>query len=139
MKRSPMPRRKKQLRSSRPSAVSRDTADGRTGHERDLIRSAVFERDRVCRLLLTPSILSSFGPCGGVPLTPHHLRKAGQGGTYSMSNLLTLCAHHNDQIEVMPRLDMEAAGLVIPRSSDLAVATVRAWASVVYFICGGAW
>lgn len=75
----------------------------------DLVRRAVFDRDRHCRLAN-----SLFGPCHGKRLTPHHLWKDGQGGPYVMRNLLTLCAGHNDGVEVMDRADAEAAGLVVP-------------------------
>jgi hypothetical protein len=86
-----------------------------------VIREAVFDRDgRRCCL---KGALPAFGRCYG-PLTPHHLRKAGQGGPYSMRNLITLCAFHNGRIESMPRADMEALGLVIPRWQD----TGTAWA-----------
>lgn len=74
-------------------------------------RNAVFARDGYCRLAG-----STLGPCIGERLTPHHLRKEGQGGQYTMRNLLTLCAGHNSRIETMRRADGEAAGLVIPHA-----------------------
>jgi len=74
-------------------------------------RTAVFERDGRCRL--AGSLL---GRCIGVPFTPHHLHKEGQGGLYVMRNLLTLCGGHNDGVETMRRADGEALGLVIPRA-----------------------
>lgn len=55
------------------------------------IREAVFERDGACRL-------RGVGECFG-PLTPHHVRKASQGGEYSVDNLVALCAHHNGLLE----------------------------------------
>lgn len=65
--------------------------------------------------------LLSFGgrPWGGCfgPLTPHHLRKAGQGGPYLRSNLVPLCAHHNDEVENRPD-DAEALGLNVRRQVD---------------------
>jgi hypothetical protein len=123
VKRSPMPRRKKGLDRTRPArAVDRATSNGRTVDEMALIRQAVYERDGRCRLRG-----GALGPCFGKPYTPHHLRKAGQGGAYSMSNLLTLCAGHNDRIEELPRLDMELNGLVIPRTTDLLAGTAQAW------------
>jgi hypothetical protein len=137
VKRSPMPRRTSglartgpparvtPLRSRRPAAVSRDTTSGRTDHERDIVRGAVFERDGSCRLAGAAPV---FGRCGGKPRTPHHLRKAGQGGPYVMSNLLTLCARHNDRIEELDRADMVAAGLVVPRTTDVASGIGQAWA-----------
>lgn len=38
------------------------------------------------------------GLCFG-PLTPHHVRKAGQGGAYDDDNLVPLCAFHNGLLE----------------------------------------
>jgi hypothetical protein len=115
----------------RPPSVNRDTTDGRTAHERSIVREAVFARDQVCRLKTTlgaqPIVPRGFGQCRG-PLTPHHLRKAGQGGPYVMSNLLGLCAYHNDRVEELPRADMVALGLVVPRSPDVAEGIGRAWA-----------
>lgn len=95
-------------------------------------RAAVFARDGGQCLLLRTRFLeadgqpagSRLGTCHGNPLTPHHLRKAGQGGPYSLRNLITLCAGHNDRIEELPRADMVAAGLVVPRGADIG----SAWA-----------
>lgn len=76
---------------------------------RPAIRKAVFERDQHC--LLSPFggawgylnlYGSSWGPCFGEPLTAHHLRKEGQGGEYTLDNLVTLCAGHNDLVEDYP-------------------------------------
>lgn len=89
--------------------------------QRALTRQAVFDRDGRCRLAG-----STYGPCIG-PLTPHHLRKEGQGGEYVMSNLLTLCAGHNDRIESLPRADMVASGLVVPGRYYQAAAIRQAW------------
>lgn len=59
------------------------------------IRGAVFARDGYqCRLKGIPGAGECFGG-----LTPHHVLKASQGGAYTEDNLVTLCAHHNDQIE----------------------------------------
>jgi len=54
-------------------------------------RSRVFDRDGGC-------LLAHHGNCHG-PLTPHHRRKASQGGKYTELNLMTLCAFHNDHLE----------------------------------------
>ena len=61
---------------------------------RSTVSDDVFRRDGGCRLAEVPEA----GPCFG-RLTPHHRRKASQGGAYSTQNLVTLCAHHNDQLE----------------------------------------
>lgn len=74
--------------------------------ERDRIRAEVFERDDYrCRLTAIGT------PCFG-PLTPHHVRKASAGGSYSPDNLLSACAHHNGWIEDHP-IAAAALGLVI--------------------------
>lgn len=87
---------------------------------RQEIRRAVFLRDGHCRLQG-----SCWGRCVGKRLTPHHLWKEGQGGPFTMRNLLTLCGGHNDGIETLPRLDMEAAGLVVPRGTTVTEAWRR--------------
>lgn len=59
------------------------------------IRGAVFARDRYqCQLQGVEGVGGCFGG-----LTPHHIRKASQGGAYSEENLATLCSSHNDRIE----------------------------------------
>lgn len=63
--------------------------------EQLIIRAVVFDRDVRCRLAGSLGT----GPCFGTRMTPHHLRKAGQGGPYSIENLVTLCANHNDWVE----------------------------------------
>lgn len=61
------------------------------------IREAVFARDRyLCRMPIAVG-----GPCVG-PLTPHHVRKASQGGGYTVENLIALCRFHNDWCEDEP-------------------------------------
>jgi hypothetical protein len=79
-----------------------------------VIREAVFARDsHLCRL----RGVQEAGECFGV-LTPHHVRKASQGGTYSPENLVALCAHHNEQLEADADLDRLARqlGLVVRRT-----------------------
>lgn len=73
----------------------------------DEIRQAVYARDRH-RCLLEPmgrqhglTTAHVVPPCRG-PLTPHHRRKAGAGGSWSMENLVTLCAGHNGWVEDEP-------------------------------------
>ncbi|HEX7277895.1 MAG TPA: HNH endonuclease [Acidimicrobiales bacterium] len=60
--------------------------------QRDLVRAEVFERDGYRCLLYGRRDVP---PCLG-RLTVHHLRKSGQGGPYTPSNLVTLCSSHND-------------------------------------------
>jgi hypothetical protein len=62
------------------------------------IREALYRRDRWRCLLAGQRAHPGVPLCWG-PLTPHHLRKAGQGGPYSLENLVTLCAGHNSWVE----------------------------------------
>lgn len=101
-----------------------DYPPARTGHrtfhrlevrrvEHEAIRTQVFDRDDYrCAL----RDVTGAGRCYG-PLTPHHRRKAGQGGAYSLDNLVTLCRHHNDALESHPDLALlgERLGLVVRR------------------------
>lgn len=82
-----------------------------TRREKVQIRDAVFRRDGGC-------LLAGHGRCFG-GLTAHHVVKAGQGGAYSLANLRTLCAHHNDQLEADADLARVAVGLglVVRRSA----------------------
>lgn len=97
-------------RRTRLRPVSDDRAAERAA--RDDMRELVFARDgNRCRL--AGWLPGGFGSCLG-PLTVHHLRKAGQGGPYTLINLLTLCAGHNDSIELHRVLAREL-GLEIPR------------------------
>lgn len=91
MKRSGMLRRRTRLR-------QRSKTRAAALNDQRRIRLAVFDRDGYrCQAGVLPD-LARYSPCFG-PLTPHHIRKASQGGRYTMSNLTTLCAHHNDLIE----------------------------------------
>lgn len=75
--------------------------------ERTIVRELVFARDRwTCQI---PAAAEA-GRCFG-PLTPHHIRKEGQGGAYEADNLVTLCAHHNGWVEDHPLIAHEL-GLV---------------------------
>ncbi len=56
----------------------------------------MFARDGGCVLAMEDA-----GECAG-PDTPHHLLKAGQGGGYTLDNLVTLCARHNVWVEDNP-------------------------------------
>jgi hypothetical protein len=121
MKRSPLPRRKSELkRGTPPARVTRLSARSKRREaeaaDRFVIRSAVFARDHwACTM---PTVLRSHGahpldagPCVG-PITPHHLRKASAGGPYTLENLTTLCAGHNGWVEDHP-LRATELGLVI--------------------------
>lgn len=69
------------------------------------IRDAVFARDHyLCQMPLSDEARVGGGDrCFG-PLTPHHIRKESQGGTYTFDNLVTLCAFHNGWVEDHPNL-----------------------------------
>jgi len=80
------------------------------------VRQQVFQRDRF-RCLLDGRPHPTVPRCHG-PATVHHMRKAGQGGAYSMVNLVTLCAGHNDWLEEADGARFgEAVGLVIRRGT----------------------
>lgn len=88
------------------------------------VREAVFRRDGYrCRLERAAGEVDGewidAGPCH-FGLTPHHVHKDGQGGAYDEANLVTLCAHHNDEIEANPRLARLARSLgLVKRRADL--------------------
>lgn len=73
---------------------------------RAAIRQQVFDRDGGCVMHG-----EGWGECAG-PDTPHHLKKASAGGSYTLTNLVTLCARHNVMVEDKPA-EAEARGLVI--------------------------
>lgn len=122
MKRSELPRRKKPLARGKPprrsSSMTRTVTSQRrrsipnesTKHREERvdhpeIRRAVFDRDGWRCVLMVyrrdpdfAQVYRVIGDCYG-PLTPHHVRKAAQGGKYELSNLVTLCAAHNDRLE----------------------------------------
>lgn len=75
--------------------------------ERAVVREAVFTRDGCCVL----RGVEGAGQCFGSPFTPHHRRKASQGGAYTVDNLVTLCAHHNDELEA--NADLAAIGVAL--------------------------
>lgn len=90
------------MKRSRLSAAER--------RERAEIRETVFRRDGYRCRLDTPLTAGRVGPCYGM-LTPHHIRKASQGGAYVEGNLMTLCQFHNDWVEDNPNT-AHALGLV---------------------------
>jgi hypothetical protein len=78
------------------------------------IVAEVFDRDgHRCILAHPPSPVDtiSAGRCIG-KLTPHHLRKQGQGGPWAAVNIVTLCTRHNGWVEQFPSLAHDL-GLVI--------------------------
>lgn len=79
----------------------------------------VYERDgHRCVLAAYPS-----HQCFG-RLTPHHLRKTGQGGPWAAVNLVTLCAHGNGWVENEPTV-AHTIGLVIRTGETYADAWAR--------------
>jgi hypothetical protein len=80
------------------------------------IRERVFQRDLyLCRLSPFGSLNQDgrdWGPCFGIPQTPHHLLKEVHGGEYTLDNLVTLCSGHNQMVEDYPDA-AHAIGLVI--------------------------
>lgn len=80
---------------------------------REAVREAVYERDGGC-------LLAHHSPCHG-SLTPHHRRKASQGGAYTVENVAALCVWHNDQLEADADLAAygRSIGLVL-RTGDAA-------------------
>jgi hypothetical protein len=108
LKRTGLRRGTSQLKRTRLQAVSkRREAEWPARTE---MREQVFDRDgRRCVLAG-----KNTGPCSGTPLTPHHLLKSGQGGPYTLCNLVTLCAGHNTWVEDHPP-EAYALGLVIRR------------------------
>ena len=81
--------------------------------------AAVLARDGRCLL----AGHSEAGRCFG-HLTPHHLRKDGQGGAWTLDNLVTLCSSHNDTWVEQNRPAAHRLGLVLDRGE----ATDDAWA-----------
>jgi hypothetical protein len=100
-------------RTGRLNPISRKRADEL--EQRARVRQAVYERDRGCLLRGMPDA----GRCAGRP-TPHHVRKEGQGGPYTLLNLVQLCAGHNDWIETAQGQPLAHAwGLWCRRGEDL--------------------
>jgi hypothetical protein len=84
---------------------------------RRTVTQQVFDRDGGC--LLAPVVKVHIPPCHG-KLTPHHIRKAGQGGTWTIVNIVALCARHNDWLEDLDgMLYGRPAGLICLRTDTL--------------------
>ena len=77
---------------ARMSAKRRSEAGARAA-----VRAEVFERDG-WRCQIQPLVGDR---CFG-PLTPHHLKKASQGGAYTAENFTSACAYHNVWVEDHP-------------------------------------
>lgn len=109
MKRSPLLRKTPIRRSGRLNPVSPKRKAQKD--ERAEIRDRVFARDSYrCLLWFDHN-------CEG-GLTPHHLRKASQGGPYAVSNLVTLCAYANGLVEDEPDWT-HRLGLVVRNGESL--------------------
>ena len=92
--------------------------------ERASVREQVFARDGYrCLLADGGPHWCRWDSCFG-NLTVHHLRKAAQGGTYELEQLITLCAHHNDSQEDHPAASL-ACGLTVRGEVDHAEAGRR--------------
>lgn len=76
------------------------------------VTALVFACDGGCRLAVLPD-----HKCSG-PLTPHHLKKASQGGKWTAANIVALCAGANRWVEDYPRRAWQL-GLVCRRGERL--------------------
>lgn len=120
MKRTSMPPRRTELARTGWLPRRRKPLLDRSGKARKVRRGAqpvvdaVFARDGGCVMRKLP--LDVAGCCLG-PLTPHHLRKAGQGGRWDRVNLVALCANHNVWVEDWPHLATDL-GLVVRRGGS---------------------
>lgn len=88
-----------QLPRSPLASVSRSRR--RAQPQRDAVWNEVRHRDRTCLLHGAHGEAITGQPCVG-RLTPHHLRKAGQGGEFTAVNIVMLCAGHNGWVEDYP-------------------------------------
>lgn len=114
LRRTPLARGASTLKRSRLRAKPLEAAEAKRRAE---VRGLVFARDGFrCVLADNPAAIAALGPCFG-RITLHHLRKASQGGEYSVENGLTLCQAMNDAVEDNPRAAF-LLGLVI-RSTPL--------------------
>lgn len=93
VKRSGPPRRKTPLRRGDRQGIDPE------------LRARVFARDGGCvaRWFMDRA-------CWG-PLDPHHVLPKGRGGPDEEANLLTVCRHHHDLIDLHP-IEAKAAGLL---------------------------
>lgn len=96
-----MPKRTKPMQRGALKAARKGLTD-----EELTERAFVFARDGHCQLRGVAGVGECFGP-----LTPHHIKKKGQGGGYHRDNLVAMCAHHNDQIEASAEVAAVARAL----------------------------
>lgn len=108
-------------RRTRLRAKSKKRAKADRG--KDPIRIAVFMRDGQC--LLAKGLTGAIHVCSGERFTAHHLLKQSQGGDYSESNLVTLCARGNTWVEDNPDLAWHL-GLVVRAGETIE----EAWAKM---------
>lgn len=78
----------------------------------DRMRQQVFDRDGGCVLADETDL-----ECSG-RMTVHHRRKAGAAGSWSMANLVCLCAGHNVDIEDRPAYYRERWPWLVVREGD---------------------
>lgn len=129
----PLQSRSSLARTSRLAPVS---PKRRTQNQRDhtrAVRDEVYARDGWACIA---GHLPTHRCMGG--LSPHHLRKSGQGGKYTLGNLVTLCASMNTWVEDEPNLAYEL-GLVVRRgeTEEDAWIKMRAAGLVTYGPDGG--
>lgn len=132
MKRTPLPPRTTPLRRT-PLRSGRTKTKRRpdplpVAIAKDIVRRDMLARDgHRCQLDNVPGA----GRCAG-RLTPHHRRKSGQGGGYTLENLVTLCAGHNDRLEADADLALLARtmGLVLKRGDVWDDERERFWSKV---------
>lgn len=119
MKRGGSLRRRSSLKATSVNGRKRFVAADKANHARarhKATREAVFARDGACLIAnaVAAGYDSTAGECGGRLRTYHHLRKAGQGGTYTELNGVTLCSVHNDWVEDHPTLARHVGLVVMP-------------------------
>ncbi len=100
------------MKRTRLRPISRKRAAERPA--RAAVWAAVLERDRRCALAPASYTHPGAVPACSGPLTPHHLRKASQGGGSTERNLVVCCTLHQVWIEDYPD-DAYALGLVARR------------------------
>lgn len=113
LKRTPMSRQRTPLAPRSAKRIAAADAEATT-------RAIVLARDRVCQVrVIGRATAYATPPCVG-PLTPHHRRKASQGGGYTTANLVAVCRGCNGALEADADLARWAwsVGLVVRRGDD---------------------
>lgn len=125
MKRTPLSRGTAGLRRTRLAPRSQRTIDIAPEHR--MVSTLVLTRDRVCQVRVIGRATGYATPACRGPLTPHHRRKASQGGAYTVENLVAACAGCNGALEADADLARWAhsVGLVV-RRGDAEWATLGA-------------